>query len=774
MPNPQDIAQEPAATAVSRLVAIARQKGEPDAFEGKRQWVRYTIGLRLEATRDPNKSWASWSVVTHNVSGGGIGFWSKHKLTLGTSVHVREWTDNNSGEWLPAKVTHCAVGIRGYLIGAAYLNPRPPDGDVHPDADAIARSGASGQANSEGGAARRSLAQRISLGTKCAYAAAAAGAAGVLAMDGICSLFRPNTEELWVTLVGSILAFVIAGLLGGLIVRGEVRFLEAFSRNVRGIATGEKVPLTQVDAPCRELADVHRASLELEALWRRHEDDGRIQRQRLEEINQVKSNILSIVSHDLRTPLTSILLYAQMLTDELATLEKEDQRRFLGIISEECTRLSRLVDDLLDLQRLEAGRAKWDVKPQDLSKVITTCARVFEAMALSKSMTLVVDCPPSLPPVEADSDKISQVLSNLLSNAIKYTPACGTVQLSVEADNNNILIRVADSGPGIPRDQWEHIFDRFSQLANPDVREIAGAGLGLYIVRQIIKRHGGAVWVNSEVGKGAEFFVSLPIQVATVRTESVADGLPSAGRVIVCDADPELAAMIGQTLRAQDFNVRVVHSGCQLLALLQQGDVDVVVTDVLLPDIDAPELLDALKTSRSRTLKLVVHSYASDGAELRRRGADIFLQRPASRQDLVQAVQVAMRKQSTSGMTVLIVESEGIEARRLSGLLTERGHMAVMADSIPAAAVQVRQYPVDLIVLSDRSLLGDWTRLEGLNINKENNIHVVVLCDTVRRKGQQLADAYGVGLLRYQAGQEEHVADTITTFRETPVKEVVA
>src|SRR5262249_28261144 len=147
----------------------------------------------------------------------------------------------------------------------------------------------------------------------------------------------------------------------------------------------------------------------------------------------------------------------------------------------------------------ESGRVQWHMKQQDLAPAIRTSGQVFEAMARRASIEFSVDCPESLPAINADSDKISQVLSNLLSNALKYTPTNGRVSLSAEARIGDILICVTDTGPGIPRDKWDQIFDRFSQLTSTHTREIAGVGLGLHIVREIVQHHGGRVWVDSEL-----------------------------------------------------------------------------------------------------------------------------------------------------------------------------------------------------------------------------------------------------------------------------------
>ena len=174
------------------------------------------------------------------------------------------------------------------------------------------------------------------------------------------------------------------------------------------------------------------AVMALQEELQRHEYSERLQRETLQELSQIKSNILAIVSHDLRTPLTSILLYTKMLISDRDSLTDDDQTNFLNIIADECNRLSRLVNDLLEVQRLESEEIHWNLELQDLTSIIKDCAKVFGPVATSKSMTLKVACPNSLPPIAADSDKITQALNNLVSNALKYTPTGGCVEVSVE------------------------------------------------------------------------------------------------------------------------------------------------------------------------------------------------------------------------------------------------------------------------------------------------------------------------------------------------------
>lgn len=624
---------------IVRLLSKGRDAGRRDVFPGKRRWARFQLGLPLQIMIGRGQSAETLSAVMHNISGGGIGFWSRRALSVRDQILLREETGSGRADWTPIQVTHCAVGIKGFLIGARFESPCEPDPEFTEESSVSQEEDA--DTPEPGAPATRT--NLSSLKTKTGFISAAAACGGAAVMYVCSDMTAQGVWPTWIPVVSLLGVCIAFGLAGTLIVRGETRFVKTFRTAIHDMATRGDDVSQIAQAPTKELIELRRAFLDLGSHWQRREDDERAQRQKLEELAQLKSNILSIVSHDLRTPLTSILLYAQMLSEEIDSLSDEDRDHFLSIITEECNRLSRLVDDLLEVQRLESDRGRWDMRAQDLSGTIRNCARVFEAIAASKSIDLTVDCPDSLPATEADADKISQVISNLLSNAIKYTPCGGGVHLGVEARTHEIVLRVADTGPGIPRDKWDQIFDRFSQLGDPNVSDIKGFGLGLYIVKRIVQEHGGAAWVDSEVGRGSEFCVSLPTEAGAARTTKDASSEPgTVGRVLVCDPDPELASVIERTLRLHGFTVRTCHSGCRLLAQLAQGDIDVVVTDVLLPDMDAADILDALGPAGQRSYTVIAHTYADDEEELRNTGVDVVLRRPVSAEELVKTVADAM------------------------------------------------------------------------------------------------------------------------------------
>ena len=228
---------------------------------------------------------------------------------------------------------------------------------------------------------------------------------------------------------------------------------------------------------------------------------------RLREVDRVRDDFMATVSHELRTPLASV--YGAALT--LRQQELSDQRReaMLMIIHREATRLARIVDDVLLASQIGSAHVKIVVEPCDpreLAAVAVESARTH----LPPGFSVELHCPPELPPVAADAEKVSHVLDNLLENAIKYSPEGGRVSVSVEADNGRIRFAVADEGLGIPAAERERIFEKFHRLDPTLSRGIGGTGLGLYISRELLREMGGRIWVTSGEGKGAEFTFELP------------------------------------------------------------------------------------------------------------------------------------------------------------------------------------------------------------------------------------------------------------------------
>ncbi|MBI5298039.1 MAG: response regulator [Chloroflexi bacterium] len=230
----------------------------------------------------------------------------------------------------------------------------------------------------------------------------------------------------------------------------------------------------------------------------------------LKELDRMKNDFVHTVSHDLRSPLTALLGYTELM-DRIGPLN-EQQREFLQRIQSSVQHITNLVNDLLDLERIEAG---FDTRRESvhIESVLKYTLDTFENQAHNKKIALVPIIGADIPPLRANPIRIRQLLDNLVGNAIKYTPERGKIQVGVASRDRQIILQVSDTGPGIPQNEQARIFDKFYRASNvPDGAQ--GSGLGLAIVKSIVESHHGRIWVESALGKGTSFFVVLPAQDA--------------------------------------------------------------------------------------------------------------------------------------------------------------------------------------------------------------------------------------------------------------------
>lgn len=226
------------------------------------------------------------------------------------------------------------------------------------------------------------------------------------------------------------------------------------------------------------------------------------------EAEEMKSTFISIISHELKTPVSLIKGYASTLRREDAQWDEQTLRDSLAVIEEESDRLNQLIDNLLDASRLQAGAFKLEMGYVALDKLAAQTVEKFRTQ--TREHILSLDFPPDFPPVWGDTERLRQVLNNLISNAIKYSPQGGTIRVSGRADDDWVYVAVSDEGIGIPKEEQEHIFDRFYRVESSLSRRTQGAGLGLFLVKAVIEAHQGRVWVESAPGQGATFVFALP------------------------------------------------------------------------------------------------------------------------------------------------------------------------------------------------------------------------------------------------------------------------
>ncbi len=289
---------------------------------------------------------------------------------------------------------------------------------------------------------------------------------------------------------------------------------------VASVIKGEGVSFDEIMQILDETSQVLEYSRQLEQKSKALEDataELQAANERLKELDQLKDEFLSTVTHELRTPLTSVRSFSEILYDT-PDLKTEERQKFLGIIIRESERLTRLINQVLDLTRIEAGRMEWQMGEVDLKAVVEDAVATLDHRFKERSIRLETALPDQVPAVTGDRDQLMQVVINLLSNAEKFCrPKTGKVLVSLNVDDDAIVVSIADNGPGIATGDQELIFEKFHQVSDGSSGNPMGSGLGLAISRKIVEYFGGRIWVESDLGKGATFYFTIPTRRAMPR-----------------------------------------------------------------------------------------------------------------------------------------------------------------------------------------------------------------------------------------------------------------
>jgi PAS domain S-box-containing protein len=327
------------------------------------------------------------------------------------------------------------------------------------------------------------------------------------------------------------------------------------------------------------------------------------------QVEGMKDQFVSMVSHELRTPLTSIRASLGLLTSGVIGALPEKGQRMLDIAVTNTDRLVRLINDILDSERLASGKTPMEKKQCSTAQLVKQASDVMKPMAEKAGISLSVESQDAA--LWADPDRIVQALTNLISNAIKFSPKGGKICVAAECKENQMLFKIQDEGQGIPPNKLGLLFERFQQLDSSDARERGGSGLGLSISRGIIEQHNGKIWVESTVGKGSTFFFTLPLlqEVQAPLQPEATTGAPSTRKVLIIEDDPDLANILAAMLERHNIQPHIVLTGGKGIALSKQMHPDLIVLDLILPDMDGSIVVEALrKDNILRSIPLVVYT----------------------------------------------------------------------------------------------------------------------------------------------------------------------
>ena len=418
------------------------------------------------------------------------------------------------------------------------------------------------------------------------------------------------------------------------------------------------------------------------------------------EVAEMKTEFVSTVSHELRTPLTSIKGYVDLVLDGEAGELGETQLEYLGIVKENSDRLVKLINDLLDISRIESGRVHLKIEPVDLSDVVADVVGTLRAVLDQGHVDLKIDLPDDLPPVAADEHRVGQVITNLVSNAIKYSPGGGTVRVTGKVGAGEVILSVSDTGIGISEEDQKRLFAKFFRVDSSHAREIGGTGLGLSICRSIIELLGGSIDVESEIGVGSTFSFALPVAPSgLVRTPEVAGPVEvEGGTVLVVDGEEHIAGLIETYLTSRGYDVVQAATGREALELARRVEPNAITLDVMLEDMDGFELLQRLKKDpATSSIPVVVLSVVCDEGKSCRLGAANYLEKPIHRDSLVATIDDVIG--SMEAPLALVVDDDERVVESLSEPLRDHGFAVAVAYNGEEAMAAIETQTPDLILL---------------------------------------------------------------------------
>ncbi|MBD2505273.1 response regulator [Anabaena azotica] len=446
------------------------------------------------------------------------------------------------------------------------------------------------------------------------------------------------------------------------------------------------------------------------------------------QIERMKDEFVSVVSHELRTPLTSIHGSLGMLTSGLLPANSEQGKRLLQIATDSTERLVRLINDILDIERIESGRVKMERETCELTDLIESAVSIMQPLANKAGVKLSISSPSMQ--LWVDPDRIVQTLTNLLSNAIKFSTPEKTVWLVAQQYGDELLLTVKDNGRGIPTDKLDSIFERFQQVDSSDSRNHEGTGLGLAICQSIVQQHGGRIWVESILGEGSSFYFTLPI-LPIPDPEIPPSPAPSSQSplVLVCDDDPAIRTELQTLLEQGGYRVVTVATGEDAIALASTHHPDVIVLDLLIPGMNGWETMAMLKESaQTKYIPIVICSVYKPTENTPPTGDFVdWVSKPVQESYLLQSLRQAITT-SSRRVRILIVEDDADLAELLVTLFERHDIETFLAKNGREAIHLSQEVNPDLLILdlilpeTDGFAVVDWLQ----NHNRLCKVPVVV------------------------------------------------
>ena len=500
----------------------------------------------------------------------------------------------------------------------------------------------------------------------------------------------------------------------------ENRFNESDLRLLSTIAASVGVALYNATL----FEDVKLAKMEAEAATRA-----------AEKANEAKSAFLSTVSHELRTPLTSVLGFTKIIRKRLdekifPSVDKSDPKtqktinqisENLNVVISEGERLTHLINDVLDLAKIEAGKMEWNLEEVSIAEVAQRAISATSSLFDQKSLSLKKHIESDLPIIKGDRDKLIQVIINLISNAVKFTDS-GSVICDVFKKSNELVVSITDTGIGIAPEDYAAVFEQFKQVGTDTLTDKPkGTGLGLPICKEIIEHHGGRIWLESQIGKGSTFSFALPLlekpiasapvdldrlvkQLKDQMAHSNLATLEKNPTILIVDDDDSIRSLLHQELNEAGYIIEEATNGKQALESVRRNKPDLLILDIMMPEMNGFDVAAVLKNDpETMDIPILVLSIVQDKARGYRIGVDRYLTKPIDTAQLFTEVGVLL-EQGKSKKKVMVVDEDSAAVRTLTDVLEAKGYHVVESDAKGLLQQAVATQP-DIIILN--SVQGD-------------------------------------------------------------------
>lgn len=378
------------------------------------------------------------------------------------------------------------------------------------------------------------------------------------------------------------------------------------------------------------------------------------------EVDRLKIELISTVSHELRTPMSSILGFSELLLTR--KLSEERNKEYISIINSEARRLTELINDFLDIQRMESGKQIFNKQYNSISQMIEETTKLFVDTENKHNIILngVIE---STLKVYCDRNKILQVLSNLLSNAIKYSPNGGEIEIGLILDNGKVKISITDHGLGIPENVKDKLFTKFFRVDNDDRRKIGGTGLGLAISKEIIRAHGGEIGVETIYGQGSTFYIYLPYSnsseiIGSEEIINITSTSDSKGNLLIVEDDASMVKLIKEILKDEGLEMHNVKSGEEAIKIVERNFYKLIILDIALSGkMSGWDVLKELKNNQSTVNTPIIISSINENKNIASQNdiAD-YLVKPFEPEQLIKMVQKASNGKLNSKMVIKSVD----------------------------------------------------------------------------------------------------------------------